>query len=55
MQQHLHEEDDNALWMETWVNILKPMLEKSEAPVTAYYQRLLIYGFQINPAVINSM
>lgn len=55
MEQHLKEEDDHDIWMSTWVELLKPMLKRSEPPITAFYQRLLIRAFQINPIVVKSM
>lgn len=55
MQQHLREEDDNDVWIATWVELLKPLLKRSQPPLTAYYQRLFAFAFQINPTVVKSM
>lgn len=55
MAQHLHEEDDDDVWMSTWVELLKPLLKRSEPPATGYYQRLLCQAFELNPKVITTM
>lgn len=55
MTQHAKEEADINKWLQLWVDLVKPLLVRSEPPVTMYYQRLLISAYKIQPLVLKSM
>lgn len=55
MAQHAKEETDINKWLELWVDLVKPLLVRSESPVTIYYQRLLISAYKIQPLVLKSV
>ncbi|KAI4458024.1 thada/death receptor interacting protein [Holotrichia oblita] len=55
MAQHAKEETDVKKWLQLWVDLVKPLLVKSEPPVTTYYQRLLISAYKIQPMVLTSI
>lgn len=55
MAQHAKEEQDVNKWLELWVDLIKPLLSRSSAPATSFYQRLLISAYKIQPFVLKSM
>ncbi|GJQ88097.1 hypothetical protein Trydic_g13108 [Trypoxylus dichotomus] len=55
MSQHAKEEHNTNKWLELWVDLVKPLLSRSVAPATVFYQRLLISAYRIQPLVLQSI
>ncbi|KRT82581.1 hypothetical protein AMK59_4444, partial [Oryctes borbonicus] len=55
MAQHAKEQHNVSKWLELWVDLVKPLLSRSVAPITVFYQRLLISAYKIQPLVLKSI